>query len=617
MKKNTLILTALALTAVLSACQEKLNNNHNGPMVSVKFSAGSDGSRTDISSSGVVTWNANDHLAVFTDVDGSNAYDFSVSALNQAKTVAEFSGTVPSDPSRKAVYALYPYKNNYTGGPTAVVVGVNSQQISGMNYTFMAGKGAVEGDNFDGVSMEMKHLTWIYDVHITNPSAKAIKAVHFVAGTGVFTWNGTVDLTADDPEVSPNNLRRTMSVVFNTARTSDVTARFALFPLSCTDVDFDIHVEFEDGFYETFALGSRSLNVAAGVRKSNTFVLGKGTASQAPWGWYFVASGTTIGNTLVTSGKNALGGNGVDSKLYFEPGGTFETGSAKLAPTSSLYIASDPDNKPTFTQKVSSLLLPAKDASIETISFQNINLVAQMSLSESNILYVSDASLTGISIGSIVFDGCSFTDYKNSLIRTVSGLGSISIGSVSMNNCIYTVKSSYNGATALIHLINNTDKVDALTMTNNTLVGLGYILYHNLSSANQVNPFVLTFENNTMGNMKSCPSMNAFFVFQNAISGSVSIQNNLFAGSNGHTKDNRMLQEGNPAKFTNVLDNNWYAPDWLTFAIDNSKTSYINFLTDDSTMNSSELCPGYASGNFTVSASSDVKDAGAGDPRWL
>ena len=616
MKKIVLLLSFVAVTAVMTSCQKELEDSHPSNLVKVSFKAGTVPSKTDISSTGEVTWKDTDHLAIFTDVDGSTAYDFNVSSLNEAKTVAEFDGSVPSNPSRTAAYALYPYRDSYTGGPNATVIGINSQQTSGMNYTFMAGKGNVSGDDFTSASMSMKHLNWIYDVNITNPSAKSIKAVHFSAGSGVFTWNGTVDLTADDPVVTPSTTRKTMTVVFNTARTTDVTARFTLFPLSCTDVDFNIHVEFEDGFYETFAMGTKSLNVAAGVRKSNTFVLGNGTPSQAPWGWYYLASGGKVNDgTVISNAKAVAGGNGKDVKLYLEPGGTFSS-TSRINPTSSFMIDSDPSNKPTLTQSAVTLFEPTTDAHIETLSVKNVNLVASNSLSESYVFYISNSGYTGITVGSIVFDNCTFKDYKNAFIRTVSGIsGGFSIGSITMNNCIYKVKSSYSGNYAFLHLPDNAGKVDAITLTNNTFEGVGCFLYFNMSSGNQVNPFVLTFENNTIANTKQCS--NAYYVnIQNAISGTTSVQNNLFVGSNANTAANRIMAEGKPENFTNTFSNNWYTSDWMTFTIDTSKTTYMNFLTDESSMNNSALCPGYASGNFTLSAS-DVKSAGAGDPRWL
>lgn len=617
MRLNIIILSFMAVAAMTSACQKTLDETNPGTLVKVSFSANSAGTRTDINPAGKVTWNASDHLSVFTDVDGSNCYDFSISSMNGEKTVAEFDGSVPSNGARTAAYAIYPYKSDYSGGPDAVVVSIPAIQTDGTNYSIMAGKSAVAGDDFSSAHMAMNHLCWIYDVNISNPSSKAIKAVHFSAGSGVFTTAGTVDLTSADPSVIATSTAKTVSVEYATAKNTDVTARFTLFPLSCSDVDLNIHVEFEDGFYETFAAGSMTLNIAAGARKSNSLTLGNGVASSAPWGWYFVAAGSNIGSAI-TAAKSALASDAV--KLYLEssPSSSLSyTTSARIFPTSSIWIDSNPANmKPTITQGAVTMFEPKKDATIETLSVKNVNLVASTSLSESYVLYISSTDYTGVSVGSIVFDNCTFTDYKNAFLRTVSSIsGGFSIGSITMNNCIYKVKSSYSGNYGLVHSPDNAGKIGAITFTNNTFVGMGCFLYLNLSSSNQVNPFVLTIENNTIGNTKTCS--NKYFVnIQNAISGTTSIRNNLFVGSNGNTDANRIMAEGAPANFTNTFSNNWYTSDWFTFSIDSSKTTYMNFLTDQSTLTNAALCPNYASSDFTVAAS-DVKTAMAGDPRWL
>lgn len=617
MRQNIFILSFMAVAAMTSSCQKNLDETAPGNLVKVSFSANPAGTRTDIDPAGVVKWNSSDHLSVFTDVDGSNCYDFSITSLNPEKTVAEFEGSVPSNGSRTAAYAIYPYKPDYSGGPDAVAVSIPATQADGTNYSIMAGKGVVAGDDFSGAHMAMKHLCWIYDVNISNPSSKAIKAVHFSAGSGVFTTAGTVDLTSATPSVSATSTAKTVTVEYATAMSTDVTARFTLFPLSCSDVDFNIHVEFEDGFYETFAAGSMSLDIAAGARKSNSLTLGSGTASSAPWGWYFVAAGSNIGSAI-TAAKSALASDAV--KLYLEssPSSSLSyTTSARIFPTSSIWIDSDPANmKPTITQGAVTLFEPKKDATIETLSVKNVNLVANTSLSESYVFYISSTDYTGVSVGSIVFDNCTFTDYKQAFLRTVSSIsGGFSIGNITMNNCIYKVKSSYSGNYGLVHSPDNAGKIGALTFTNNTFVGMGCFLYLNLSSDNQTDPFVLTIENNTIGNTKACT--NKYFVnIQNAVSGTASVRNNLFVGSNANTDANRIMAEGAPAKFTNTFSNNWYTSDWLTFTIDESKTTYMNLLTDQSTLTNAALCPNYASSDFTVAAS-DVKTAAAGDPRWL
>ena len=442
--------------------------------------------------------------------------------------------------------------------------------------------------------------------------------MHFSAGSAVFGTAGTVDLTSATPAVSATSSAKTVTVQFATAKTTDVTARFVLLPLNCIDVDFNMHVEFEDGFYETFAIGSKTLDIAAGVRKSNTWTLGTGVMSNAPWGWYFVASGTNIG-TAISAAKTALGSN--DVKLYLESSPSESMNyatTARIYPTGSIWIDSNPANmKPTIEQGAVTFFEPKKDATIETLSVKNVNLYAKDALSDSYLFYISSTEYTGVSVGSLEFDNCTFSNYKHSFVRIVSGLSSgARIGRVSMNNCVHKVKSTYSGAVAFVHLSNNLDRVYELSITNCTFEGMACFLYHNLSSGNQESPFVLTFENNTVANTKTSSSNKYFFNIQNAISGTTSIRNNLFVGSNGNDGlTYRMIKEGNTSKFTNTFSNNWYAPDWLNFTVD-SGSGCLNFLTNDSASNSAALCPGAGSSDFTVSTS-DVKTASAGDPRWL
>ncbi len=625
MKQNIFILSFMAVAAMTSACQKNLDETAPGNLVKVSFSANPAGTRTDIDPAGAVKWNSSDHLSVFTDVDGSNCYDFSITSLNPEKTVAEFEGSVPSNGSRTAAYAIYPYKPDYSGGPDAVAVSIPATQADGTNYSIMAGKGVVAGDDFSGAHMAMKHLCWIYDVNISNPSSKAIKAVHFSAGSGVFTTAGTVDLTSATPSVSATSTAKTVTVEYATAKSTDVTARFTLFPLSCSDVDFNIHVEFEDGLYETFAAGSMTLNIAAGARKSNSLTLGSGVASNAPWGWYFVASGNIVNDgTIISNAKAVPGGNGKDVKLYLEPGGTFST-SARINPSATFMMDSDPANRPTINQGSAAIFTPKTDNSyIETISIKNINLVAGSSLGNSYVLWTSDETSASITIGSIEFDNCTMRDYKDALVMTkISGSSSrttaVTIGSIIINNCIYKAKSSYTGSYALLNLDNSgstRDKVDAVTFTNNTIEYVGAFLKLNTNSATQgSDSFALTVENNTFANMKAC-STNGFFDIINGIKGTASVQNNLFVGTNANTGTRRVLREGNSSNFTNTFANNWYTVEWLTFTPDSSSGNMLNFLTDQSTLTNAALCPNYASSDFTVAAS-DVKTAAAGDPRWL
>ena len=669
----------MAAAAIALSCEKIAEESPSGKLVKVSFHAGrpeaSQGavpaSKTDISPAGAVTWNVSDHLAVFTDVDGSNSYDFAIAAEDAGKASAQFSGSVPSNGSRSFAYAVYPWADSWSGGPAALEVSVPAVQADGGNYTLMAGKAAVAGDDFSAATVTMKHLCWLYDINITNSSAKAIKAVHFSAGSAVFATAGTVDLTADDPAVSEGTKVKDVCVEFASAQSTDVTARFALLPLSCTDVDFNIHVVFEDGFYETFAIGSKSLNVAAGKRKSNTFALGDGTASKAPWGWYFVAKNTNINNTLVT---NAIAGtvNG-EAKLWLEsdPSSTLAyNATVRLDISQSLWISSNPNNAhPTITPQYAALVRPKSSTSVETISISNVDLAAKTANSS---CYVFDipSTITDAVVGDIIIDNCLIKDFKTSLVyiaspATVGSItikdceitttvganyliyvkgvtGAVEIGDVTFDNseiteitngivrfdsssgakmesftmdgCVVKPSSSL-GTLAMLHSI----KTDAVTFKNNTFEVIACFMYYTMAGSDQTKAFALTVENNTFANMMANSSNKYMFYAQNNVQIVNSFKNNLFVGSNGYddSAEFAILRVGSVAsKYSETVENNWYTSDWKTYT-PKTGTGYYEMLTNESTLLNAALCPGYASSDFTVAAGSDVRAAGAGDPRWL
>ena len=679
MKKINYIFALVAAVAIALSCDKMSEERPSGELVKVSFRAGrpdassaaSPSSKTDISPAGVVSWNLSDHLAVFTDVDGSNSYNFSINTEDAGKASAQFWGSVPSNGTRAFAYAVYPWADNYSGGPAALEVSVPAEQVSGENYTLMAGKAAVAGDDFSAATVSMKHLCWLYDINITNSSAKAIKAVHFSAGSAVFATTGTVDLTADNPSVSGGSKVKDVSVEFASAQSTDVTARFALLPLSCTDVDFNIHVVFEDGFYETFAIGSKSLNISAGKRKSNTFVLGEGTASKAPWGWYFVAKGTTLGNTLVS---NAIAGtvNG-DAKLWLESNPTSSeayTAGARLDISQSLWIASDPNNvQPTITSNYATLIRPKTDSNIETISLKNV-IVTPKADNASSYVFDVPSTITGAVIGDIVIENCSLQNFKSNIVyinspttinsitfkdveiaSTVSNsyliyvksvTGAVDLGDVLFKNCAITgitncisrfesstgakmssitldgciIKpSSSLGTLAMLHAL----KSDAVILKNNTFEVIACFMYYTMGGSEQTKSFALTVENNTFANTKANNSNKYMFYAQNNVKIVNTFRNNLFVGSNGYdsSAEFTILRVGSVASnYSATVENNWFTSDWKTYTT-KTGTGYYDMLTNQSTLLNAALCPGYASSDFTVAAGSDVRAAGAGDPRWL
>ena len=258
--KKYFTLCAVAIAAIACQKQETFTPSN---LVEASFTVGVS-TKTSMDANGGMTWKDSDDMSVFTDtdeVDLTTNYKFTVQSLSDDSRSAVFTGSVTSNPQRTTIYAIYPHADSRKDNALTakrVEVSYNGGEMNGdfvSTRFIMAGKGAVSGDDFSQVCMQMQQLTWVWDITIYNPQAKPIKAVQLSAAESIFPCAGTVDLTADAFVVVPSFYRAALQYNFTKVQTGEtVLARFPIFPMEAhADVDLDVVVKFEDGTKEVFS----------------------------------------------------------------------------------------------------------------------------------------------------------------------------------------------------------------------------------------------------------------------------------------------------------------------------------------------------------------------------
>jgi glycosidase len=285
------------------SCNPKETGGQEGIMVHTSLSVSIPASRVNIGPTGVVNWNEDDKIYIFTDTDEEDdqvGYCFYITEIRGGKN-ASFSGSVLDNPNRSKIYALYPYDNAHvsvhrllksssgnfsTGGfgrldsSSNFLVCIHETQdaTKSEHYTMMCGSSSVMGSDFSKAQVSFRYLTLIWDVSISNPFNKKISAVSMKASDTVFPTQCTLDLS--NPEAAPQPIHWTdsISVKFLQGQSSaSVSARFILLPMpACSGESIDVRVHFEDGSYELFHLSGSSSPTEAGARYTNSLALGSG-----------------------------------------------------------------------------------------------------------------------------------------------------------------------------------------------------------------------------------------------------------------------------------------------------------------------------------------------------
>lgn len=575
--------------------------------------------KTAIDANGGMTWKSSDELSVFSDTDaadGQTNYKFTVKELSADSESAVFNGSVCSNEQRTAVYAFYPYNERYTGTKlTGVTISYDITDSWLHSRLLMAGKGSVAGNDFDNASVEMKQLTWLWDITINNPQAKPIKAVQLSAAESIFPCAGTVDLTADAFVVVPSFYRPALQYNFSKVQTGEtVLARFPILPMEAhADVDLNVVVKFEDGTKETFARKAPAKATEAGKRYHNTYIIGEGEYDHMPEGYTLVTKDKA--SNLGTIIKNQLADESVSEvKIYLESDPSeaiaYTIGSNRIYLTKSLYIKSNPEHvKPILSSNAGATFEINSDVTLPVISLRNVQFKANVG---SNPIFLT-MTATNATLGMLEVDNCVFVDYTRSFLSTTAEK-SYAVGNVVLNNSILRWKNT-SGTTALFQIPNNSDKVQNITITNSTIEGAIYLVYCNMSSSSNTS-FNLVVNNNTFVN--SCGSNDGYFISvgSSQLNGSVEVKSNLFGGTFNQEKYN-MLRVGfsSPSeKIIPVYSNNYATSDWKSFT-HTGKNGSVDFLEETSA--NADVFTDLANFDLTLKSGTTAYGNNAGDPRWL
>ena len=614
--KKYFTLCALAIAAIACQKQETFTPSN---LVEASFTVGVS-TKTSMDANGGMTWKDSDDMSVFTDTDDADQatnYKFTVKSLSDDSRSAVFNGSVTSNPQRTTIYAIYPHADSRKDNALTakrVEVSYNGGEMNGdfvSTRFIMAGKGAVSGDDFSQVSMQMQQLTWVWDITINNPQAKPIKAVQLSAAESIFPCAGTLDLTADAFVVVPSFYRAALQYNFSKVQTGEtVLARFPIFPMEAhADVDLDVVVKFEDGTKEVFSRKAPAKATEAGKRYHNTYTIGEGEYDHMPEGYVLVKSGEDLRTKITNSTASEV-------KLYLESSPTeaiaYSLGSGRINPTKSIYIKSNPEHvKPVINGGAGcSFEITAADLTGLTFSFKNVEF---NNTSNGDFLQISN---NGVSINLFEIDNCVFIGYRHSLVRTsgnnipkgVSFTGSV-ISNIKINNSIFRMNAVTDEGKALLYFQVNGDNIGSVSVTNSTFENTLYLLVNNMVSASGT--VDVDIHNNTFVNTAGVlqKGITYFVRFVNGVKGTIDITNNLFGGSNNVTPIGLLAKNLVTASYSN----NFATSDWRETFTNYEGT--IDFL--EVTSANKDVFTNLASFDLTLKSGTTAYGNNVGDPRWL
>ena len=611
--KKYFTLCAMAIAAI--ACQ-KQDALVSPELIDVDLQIGVP-TKTAIDANGGMTWKSSDELSVFSDTDaadGQTNYKFTVKELSADSESAVFNGSVCSNEQRTAVYAIYPYIAKYTGTKlTGVTISYDITDSWLHSRLLMAGKGSVAGNDFDNVSVEMKQLTWLWDITIENTSDMAITSVALKGADKIFPYIGDLDLTAEEIAVDPSTYqyRQTLTYKFSSPKAGeDVVARFPLFPMEANgDADLDVIVTFEDGTKEVFSRKAPAKATEAGKRYHNTYTIGEGEYDHMPEGYVLVKSGDDLRSKINNSTASEV-------KLYLESSPTeaiaYSFGAGRINPTKSIYIKSNPEHvKPVINGSAGcSFEITAADLSGLTFSFKNVEF---NNTANGDFLQISN---NGVSIDLLEIDNCVFRGFRHSLVRTsgnnvpsgVSFTGA-TISNIKINNSIFRMKAVTDSGKALLYFQKQGDNIGAVSVTNSTFENTLYLLVNNMVSASGT--VDVDIHNNTFVNTagKTSDGRTYFVRFVNGVRGTIDLTGNLFGGSNNVTPIGLLAKNLVTASYSN----NFATSDWKsTFTNYEGTTDFLEV-----TSANADVFTNLAGFDLTLKSGTTAYGNNVGDPRWL
>ena len=611
--KKYFTLCAVAIAAI--ACQ-KQDALVSPELIDVDLQIGVP-TKTAIDANGGMTWKSYDELSVFSDTDaadGQTNYKFTVKELSSDSESAVFGGSVASNEQRTAVYAFYPYNAKYTGTKlTGVTISYDITDSWLHTRLLMAGKGSVAGNDFDNASVEMKQLTWLWDITIENTSDMAITSVALNAAEKIFPYIGDLDLTAEEIAVDPATYqyRQTLTYKFSSPKAGeDVVARFPIFPMEANgDADLDVIVTFEDGTKEVFSRKAPAKATEAGKRYHNTYTIGEGEYDHMPEGYVLVNSGDDLRSKINNSPASEV-------KLYLESSPTeaiaYSLGSGRINPTKSIYIKSNPEHvKPVINGGAGcSFEITAADLSGLTFSFKNVEF---NNSANGDFFQISN---NGVSIDLLEIDNCVFIGYRHSLVRTsgnnvpsgVSFTGA-TISNIKINNSIFRMKAVTDSGKALLYFQKQGDNIGSVSVTNSTFENTLYLLVNNMVSASGT--VDIDIHNNTFVNTAGVKANGRTYFIRivNGVTGTMNISYNLFGGSNNVDIIGVLAKN----LVTTSYSNNFATSDWRKTFTNYEGT--IDFL--EVTSANADVFTNLASFDLTLKSGTTAYGNNVGDPRWL
>lgn len=611
--KKYFTLCAMAIAAI--ACQ-KQDALVSPELIDVDLQIGVP-TKTAIDANGGMTWKSSDELSVFSDTDaadGQTNYKFTVKELSADSESAVFNGSVCSNEQRTAVYAIYPYIAKYTGTKlTGVTISYDITDTWLHARLLMAGKGSVAGNDFDNASVEMKQLTWLWDITIENTSDMAITSVALKAAEKIFPYIGDLDLSAEEIAVDPSTYqyRQTLTYMFSSPKAGeDVVARFPIFPMEANgDADLDVIVTFEDGTKEVFSRKAPAKATEAGKRYHNTYTIGEGEYDHMPEGYVLVKSGDDLRSKINNSTASEV-------KLYLESSPTeaiaYSFGAGRINPTKSIYIKSNPEHvKPVINGGAGcSFEITAADLTGLTFSFKNVEF---NNTSNGDFLQISN---NGVSIDLLEIDNCVFEGFRHSLVRTsgnnvpsgVSFTGA-TISNIKINNSIFRMKAVTDSGKALLYFQKQGDNIGAVSVTNSTFENTLYLLVNNMVSASGT--VDVDIHNNTFVNTagKTSDGRTYFVRFVNGVRGTIDLTGNLFGGSNNVANIGLLAKNLVTASYSN----NFATSDWKsTFTNYEGTTDFLEV-----TSANADVFTNLAGFDLTLKSGTTAYGYNVGDPRWL
>lgn len=349
--------------------------------------------------------------------------------------------------------------------------------------------------------------------------------------------------------------------------------------------------------------GEEIQDFVTGIKVSAKDFKGKVTSKTVPVsivpGFYSVAADADLDALLGTLSTD----NRFRSiKLALPAGAEYSLGASAITLTKSLHIKGTGAGVQPVVATTAGEPIHTDGLNADYVKFENIHFRSDKS---SNASFINNAG--GCSIGTISVKGCLFDGtYGNYLLRCG---GNCKIGSIVIDDSIFRWKNT-NSTYSFLHITNNTDRVDAISITNSTIEGVFYFIYNNEKET----ICDIAVSNCTFANSKGSNDSYFISIGQSTLKGSISMKKCLFGGSCSITGTSRFFLTKSL-----VADNadNFCTKSWMSFRINTSTSGvYYPVTTLPDNEDNGQVFEDAESFDLTLKSGTSVYNAGIGDPRW-